>query len=108
LSGEFCIREVAAYILDHKRFSGVPPTTFVEAVHNTLKFVPFSGMEKSSQERFHMLSALIIPERENLNGVCERNITSPDSMASTSKGESSHQKMNDVNLDTVTSRIAQD
>ena len=33
LSGESCIREVAAYLLDHHNFSGVPYTTFVEVVH---------------------------------------------------------------------------
>jgi hypothetical protein len=31
--GEACIREVAAYLLDHKGFSGVPMTTLVEARH---------------------------------------------------------------------------
>jgi phosphatidylinositol 4-kinase type 2 len=31
--GEACIREVAAYLLDHDGFAGVPMTTFVEARH---------------------------------------------------------------------------
>lgn len=31
--GEACIREVAAYLLDHKGFSGVPKTTLAEAHH---------------------------------------------------------------------------
>jgi phosphatidylinositol 4-kinase type 2 len=31
--GEACIREVAAYLLDHDGFSGVPMTTLVEARH---------------------------------------------------------------------------
>lgn len=31
--GEACIREVAAYLLDHGGFSGVPMTTLVEASH---------------------------------------------------------------------------
>jgi hypothetical protein len=31
--GEACIREVAAYLLDHEGFSGVPMTTLVEARH---------------------------------------------------------------------------
>ena len=30
LSGEACIREVAAYLLDKEHFSGVPPTTMVK------------------------------------------------------------------------------
>jgi len=33
--GEACIREVAAYLLDHGGFSGVPMTTLVEANHPT-------------------------------------------------------------------------
>jgi len=31
--GESCLREVAAYLLDHDRFSGVPMTTLVQAKH---------------------------------------------------------------------------
>lgn len=31
--GEACLREVAAYLLDHKGFSGVPMTTLAEARH---------------------------------------------------------------------------
>jgi hypothetical protein len=45
LSGESCIREVAAYLVDRKGFSGVPCTTFVEVVHNSLNYVAFSGLE---------------------------------------------------------------
>lgn len=33
--GEACIREVAAYLLDHKGFAGVPMTTLAEARHAT-------------------------------------------------------------------------
>ena len=32
--GEACLREVAAYLLDHKGFSSVPMTTLVEAQHS--------------------------------------------------------------------------
>ena len=28
LSGEACVREVAEYLLDHRKFSGVPPTHY--------------------------------------------------------------------------------
>lgn len=31
--GELCLREVAAYLLDHDGFAGVPPTTLAEARH---------------------------------------------------------------------------
>jgi hypothetical protein len=50
LSGELSIREVAAYMLDYKHFAGVPATTFVEAVHASLKYVPFSGFEATNEE----------------------------------------------------------
>ena len=61
LSGESCIREVAAYLLDHKNFSNVPETTFVEIVHNALKFVPFTGLEVTSDYYYDVLSTLITP-----------------------------------------------
>ena len=52
LSGESCIREVAAYLLDHKHFSGVPPTTFVEVVHASLKSLPFTALDVTSDDYF--------------------------------------------------------
>jgi hypothetical protein len=61
LSGESCIREVSAYLLDHEGFSGVPPTTFVEVVHNSLKFVPFTGLEVTTDSYFEIMSSLIRP-----------------------------------------------
>jgi hypothetical protein len=61
LSGESCIREVAAYLLDHGGFSGVPPTTFVEIVHRSLKYVPFTGLEVTSEVYRDMMSTLIKP-----------------------------------------------
>jgi hypothetical protein len=35
LPGEACLREVAAFLLDHKSFSGVPMTTLAESRHPT-------------------------------------------------------------------------
>ena len=71
LSGESCIREVAAYILDHKGFAGVPPTTFAEVVHNSLKYVPFTGLEFTSDYYLDVMSSLIKPvnqdEKDNIN-----------------------------------------
>lgn len=61
LSGEACIREVAAYLLDHGHFSGIPPTTFVEVVHPSLKFLPFTGLEVSSKDYLEIMSSLITP-----------------------------------------------
>lgn len=43
LSGEACIREVAAYLLDKDGFSGVPPTTMVETAHESLRTFKFSS-----------------------------------------------------------------
>ena len=37
LSGEACIREVAAYLLDKDGFSGVPSTTMIESHLSSLK-----------------------------------------------------------------------
>lgn len=61
LSGESCIREVAAFLLDRGHFSGVPATTFVEVVHKSLKYVPFTGIEVTSEEYFETISSLIKP-----------------------------------------------
>lgn len=61
LSGESCIREVSAYLIDRKGFSGVPATTFVEVVHNSLKYVPFTGLEVTSDTYFEIMSSLIKP-----------------------------------------------
>ena len=37
-------------MMDHNQFAGVPQTTFVEVVHRSLKYVPFTGMEITSEE----------------------------------------------------------
>ena len=61
LSGESCIREVAAYLLDHKHFADVPATTFVEVIHQSLKYVPFTGLEVTSDSYYDIMSSLIMP-----------------------------------------------
>jgi hypothetical protein len=61
LSGESCIRECAAYLIDHGHFSDVPPTVFVEVVHGSLKYIPFSGQEVTSNEYLDIMSVLISP-----------------------------------------------
>ena len=65
LSGESCIREVAAYLIDRKGFSSVPATTFVEVVHNSFKYVPFTGLEVTGTNYFEIMSSLIKPENED-------------------------------------------
>jgi hypothetical protein len=65
LSGEVCVREVAAYLLDHRHFSEVPPTTFVEVVHQSLKYVPFTGLEVNSEYYYDIMRTLIRPVNQD-------------------------------------------
>jgi phosphatidylinositol 4-kinase type 2 len=69
IPGESCLREVAAFLLDRDGFSGVPPTTLVEARHEGFHFsgtrlkvyeggasigqhvLPTSSMEQSQMEK---------------------------------------------------------
>lgn len=93
-SGESCIREAAAYLLDHHHFSSVPPTTFVEVVHSSLKFVPFTGLEVCSDEYFEIMSSLINPNSTWQEPKEEDHNRTPESLASTagtnSKGAGDH------------------
>lgn len=41
-SGESTIREVAAYLLDHEGFAGVPPTALIELTHESMPFAPIT------------------------------------------------------------------
>ena len=58
---------MAAYLLDHKSFSSVPPTTFVEVVHKSLKYVPFTGLDVSSEFYYDVMSSIILPPNNNLD-----------------------------------------
>jgi hypothetical protein len=95
LSGESCIREVAAYLLDHRGYAGVPPTTFVEVIHPSLKYVPFSGLEVTSDFYYDILSTLITPvnqeEKSNVPATGGKNLN-------TTKGEKSNLGMSGLNL----------
>ncbi|CAG9332310.1 unnamed protein product [Blepharisma stoltei] len=46
LSGEAGYREVAAYLLDHQRFSGVPNTTLVECQHDNF----YHGTDRNAEK----------------------------------------------------------
>ena len=88
LSGEACIREVAAYLIEHHKFANVPPTTFVEVVHQSLKYVPFTGLEVTSNEYFEIMSSLITPQMNHVEQEKEKTNDdkfnrTPDSLAST-------------------------
>lgn len=125
LSGEQSIREVAAYLLDQEHFAGVPATTFVEAIHGSLRYVPFSAFEATNEETAQIISALILPtlekqrlqlEKSNSKDTGSMSMRSPDSIASTmaSKGDVSNHKQQKgakgsiTNNDTVTARLAQE
>ena len=66
LSGEACIREVAAYLLDKDGFSGVPPTTMVEARHDSFKTFKFSNYQiiTDCNDYVDMISSIIAPENQ--------------------------------------------
>jgi len=60
--GESCIREVAAYLLDHRGFSGVPMTTLAEARHPG--FNVNEGCQKPTKEGIGMQSLTVGPNNE--------------------------------------------
>jgi len=64
LSGEACIREVAACLLDKEGFSGVPSTTMVETSHESLRQFKFSSFEivTESNDYVDMMTSIIAPE----------------------------------------------
>jgi len=63
LSGEACIREVAAYLIDKDGFSGVPPTTMVETTHESLESFKFSSFEMVTgcKDFVDMMTSIIAP-----------------------------------------------
>ena len=64
LSGEACIREVSAYLLDHNNFHGVPSTTMVEATHDSFRKFKFSNFKIISEcnDYVDMISSIIAPQ----------------------------------------------
>ena len=65
LSGEACIREVAAYLLDKDGFAGVPPTTMVETTHGSLRTFKFSNFEivtGDKEDTADIISSMLAPE----------------------------------------------
>ena len=66
LSGEACIREVAAYLIDKDGFSGVPPTTMVETSHESLKTFKFSNFEMVTgcKDFVDMMTSIIAPQNQ--------------------------------------------
>ena len=67
LSGEGVIREVASYLLDHNHFSHVPPTVFVEVMHQSFNYsvsqeTDSSDLGNMSQQYTNVISSLIEPK----------------------------------------------
>jgi len=67
LSGEFCVREVAAYLLDTDGFSGVPPTTMVEVTNDDFRSLTINTfrdlkIKTECTDYVDMISAIIAPE----------------------------------------------
>lgn len=58
-SGESTLREVAAYLLDHDGFAGVPATSLVEVQHPDLPFTPVTEEQVTTQEHLTLLSELL-------------------------------------------------
>lgn len=54
-SGESTLREVAAYLMDHEGFSGVPATSLVELRHDALPAAPITDDHIASEEYRNML-----------------------------------------------------
>ena len=58
-SGESTIREVAAYMLDHQGFSGVPPTALIDINHSSFKSKPVSSDQVLNSDHLNLISGLV-------------------------------------------------
>jgi hypothetical protein len=68
----------------------VPPTTFVEVVHQSLKYVPFTGLEVTTDDYFNTMASLITPDSnfQDYKLSDDRLNLTPDSLVSTKGGNS--------------------
>jgi hypothetical protein len=73
-SGESTLREVAAYLLDHQGFSGVPATSLVELTHNGLPALAITEDQVACENQLEMLKSLIRIERSKKT-LCGKDIT---------------------------------
>ncbi len=58
-SGESTLREVAAYLIDHDGFSGVPATSLVQLQHKDLPMRPITKDQVLTKESLDLLNGLI-------------------------------------------------
>jgi len=58
-SGELTVREVAAYMLDHDGFAGVPATCLVELVHQEMPAKLFSVNDTMNRNYMQAISKLV-------------------------------------------------
>jgi hypothetical protein len=115
LSGEGCIREVAAFLLDKKNFFGVPETTFIEISHptfsknmNDLLSINDQSFNKMRNSIIHnFLIENLIPkstslEASNNKGIVDTfksdNSRNTDSSLTTSKSSNSSQMTKYLNI----------
>lgn len=88
-------------------FSRVPPTTFVEVVHQSLKYIPFTGLEVTSNEYFDIMSSLITPQSFEKEPDDKLNHT-PDSLASTASTSNIGGKQKHDITSSIPARLAQE
>ena len=67
LSGESCVREAAAYLLDKDGFSGVPPTTMVEVTNDDFRQLKKRTFKINNEckDYVDMISSIIAPENHD-------------------------------------------
>ena len=99
LSGESTIREIAAYLLDHGNFSGVPTTQLVSISHDSFKLTDsnqksclsqsdavssssFTSSEAASHSIFHQIQALLRPDSERTLIAEDKNLPNSKNFAS--------------------------
>ena len=89
-SGESTLREVAAYLLDHGGFSGVPGTSLVELQHPDLPYTPVTEDQVATQEHLMLLSELLSIKGKQAS--CDISEQASESSYSTINSEASVEK----------------
>lgn len=93
--GESCIREVAAYLLDHKGFSNVPATTLVSARHQGFNSNSSALAERVSAVGEHLLGSTPLQPMKKV-GSCQEFIRAECSM-----DDMSYSKLSDYEVQKI-------
>ena len=67
LSGESTVREVAAYLLDHDGFSGVPATTMVEVNHPCFDRLDVCEQQVTSEDYFDQVHYMLNSQQQQVS-----------------------------------------